>query len=199
MQPIDMLSAFVIGGTGAFASALMMLIAMQGDRSARPALRQCLWGFLAIGVGLAQNAFTDHASRTPIFIGSACPLLGTALLARGVVALANGRGPRHPVAFDALVLVGGLALAWPREPHTYALVFHALSFAVAASMLLALRRALLAPRNAAESAVAVVVAIWWAGFFQRQGDTAPAGPGSGISDSATPEARPPPAGPPQQP
>src|SRR3954469_10150988 len=35
----------------------------------------------------------------------------------------------------------------------------------------------------------VVVVAWWSDFFRVRGDTAPAGPGAGISDAATLQAK----------
>ena len=169
MHTIDMMSALVIGGSGAFVSAGMMRLAMQTDRSLRRPLRWCLWGFLLLGFGLSQNAFTSWAWRLPILVGASATLAATALVSRGLLALATGHVVRHPALLDVLLPTGLLSLAWTQGHHAFGIVFHAACLAVSAAAAMALRRALLAPRSAAEMTVAATMtfyaATWAYGLF----------------------------------
>jgi diguanylate cyclase (GGDEF)-like protein len=160
MQTIDMMSALVTGGSGGFVAAALMLVAMQTDRSLRRPLLCCFWGFLVLGIGLSQNAFSDRGLRAPIFIGAAATLVCTALVSRGLMAIGSGRMLRHPAWIDALAAPAVLAMAWPRGPYVFALVFHVLCCALSLIAAVAMRRQLLAPRNAAESAVALVLTVY---------------------------------------
>jgi diguanylate cyclase (GGDEF)-like protein len=160
MQTIDMMSALVTGGSGGFVAAALMLVAMQTDRSLRRPLLCCFWGFLVLGIGLSQNAFSDPRLRAPIFIGAAATLVCTALVLRGLVAIGTGRMLRHPPPIDALVATALLAVAWPRGPYVFGVVFHALCCLWSIAAVAAMRRQLLAPRNAAESAVALILVVY---------------------------------------
>ena len=160
MQPIDMMSALVTGGSGGFIAAALMLVAMQTDRSLRRPLLYCFWGFLVLGLGLSQNAFSDRALRWPIFLGAAVTLVCTALVSRGLLTIATGRVLRHPAWLDIAAAVGLLALAWPEGPWVFALVFHVACALVSTAVAVALRRQLLAPRHAAESVVAATFAVY---------------------------------------
>ena len=160
MQTIDMMSALVIGGAGAFVGAGMMRLAMQTERSLRLPLRWCLWGFLVLGFGLSQNAFTSLAWRTPILVGAIATLVATALISRGLVAMATGRAIRHPALLDVLVLPTVLGLAWPQGHYIFGVVFHAMCLLVSGSAALALRPTLRAPRRAAEVTVAAALALY---------------------------------------
>ena len=160
MQPIDMLSAFAIGGMGAFVGAVMMLVAMQGERSPRSALLHCFWGFVILGLGLAQNGFVDRSQRWPILLGAMTAIVGSLLVSRGTIGVANGtRPPRRAIAETAAVALV-IALAWPQGPHRFAVVVHALGLVVAIATTWRLRAALLRPRNAAEAAVAGTFALY---------------------------------------
>jgi diguanylate cyclase (GGDEF)-like protein len=161
MQPIDMISAFVIGGVGALIGAGMMLVAMQGDRAQRAALAHCFWGFVVLGAGLAQNGFVDHARRWPILLGSVTALVGTLLISRGAIAIAHeARVPRGRLRAEAAVIMLALATAWPQGAYVFGLVFHGLSLLVGIGVAYGFRRALLAPRHAAEGAMAATLAVY---------------------------------------
>ena len=160
MQPIDMMSALVTGGTGGFIAAALMRVAMQTDRSLRRPLLHCFWGFLVLGIGLSQNAFSDRALRWPMFVGAAATLVCTVLVSRGLLAIATGRVLRHPAWLDVGLAVGLLALAWPQGPWVFGLVFHVACALVSTAVTVALVRALAHPRSAAETVVAATFALY---------------------------------------
>jgi diguanylate cyclase (GGDEF)-like protein len=160
MLPIDMLSAFAIGGMGAFVGALMMLIAMQGERSPRAALLHCFWGFVILGAGLAQNGFLDRTPRWPILLGALAALVGSLLVSHGTVAIATGAAPPRRAPVEAAVLALAVVLAWPQGPHVFGVAVHALGLMVATRATFAMRAALLRPRSAAEAAVAGTFAVY---------------------------------------
>lgn len=155
MTPIDMLSAYVIGGIGALAGALMMPIAMQADRLHRRALSRCAWGFGVLGVAMVHSGFADRAVRWPILTLALGVVMGTLAIYRGLGALVgtHGVGSRR-LALEIATLIAVLLAAWLAGPKPFALVFHLLSLGVAIGITWTLRRALVAPRNAAEAAAA---------------------------------------------
>lgn len=178
MQAIDMITAFVIGGTGALIGAGMMLIAMQGDRAPRGALARCFWGFVVLGIGLAQNGFVDHARRWPILFGSISALVGTLLVIRGAIEIAGGRrAGRRRVALEVSALTTGAALAWSQGAYVFGLAFHAMSLVVGIAVAFAFRRALFAPRHAAEAAMAATLTLyastWVYGLYSAATYTGP--------------------------
>lgn len=165
MQPIDMLSAYVIGGIGAWAGALMMLIAMQADRVHRVALSRCAWGFGLLGVGMVYSGFAERVARWPILALALAAAVGTLAVYRGLGALVGAQaiGARR-LAIDVLVVSGVLLVAWTAGPRPFALVFHVLCLAIAIGITCTLRRALLAPRNAAEFTIAATL-LFYAGTW----------------------------------
>jgi diguanylate cyclase (GGDEF)-like protein len=161
MQPIDMLSAYVIGGIGALFGAVMMMIAMHGDRRHRGALARCAWGFALLGAGMVHSGFADRAARWPILTLAIAALIGTLGIYRGLGDLVDGHtvGGRR-LALEVALLTGLLLLAWRADAHTFALAFHVLCLAVALGIAWTMRRALLAPRNAAEPVVAATLMFY---------------------------------------
>ncbi|GAB2511579.1 GGDEF domain-containing protein [Lysobacter humi (ex Lee et al. 2017)] len=160
MRSIDMLSSFIIGGAGAFIGVGMMLVARQAEPTQRAPLNACLAGFVVLGLGLAQNGANDDVSRWRILFGAMTALVGTLLLARGLTALMRGRPSRGTGPVPVLLLAGTLAAAWTQPHYIFGLAFHALSLLVAAGLAWSGREALLAPRSAAERAVAVTLAVY---------------------------------------
>ena len=61
MQSVDMLFAYLIGGFGAWAAALMMLVAVQGDRLHRGVLSRCALGFALLLPGGMAPGVDDRA------------------------------------------------------------------------------------------------------------------------------------------
>jgi diguanylate cyclase (GGDEF)-like protein len=161
MPPIDMLSAYAIGGAGALAGAVLMLIAMHGDRRHRAALARCAWGFALLGVGMVHSGFADRTVRWPILTLALAAVIGTLAIYRGLGALVGtesvGRGR---LAIEVGMLAAALLLAWTQGPRVFALTFHVLCLAVAVGITWTMRRALVEPRNAAEPAVAVTLAFY---------------------------------------
>ncbi|WP_133479123.1 GGDEF domain-containing protein [Cognatilysobacter segetis] len=160
MQPIDMMSALVTGGTGGFIAAALMRVAMQTDRSLRRPLLLCFWGFLVLGIGLSQNAFSDRALRWPMFAGATATLVCTVLVSRGLLAIAAGRVLRHPAWVDVALAVGLLAVAWPQGPWLFGVVFHAACAAISTAVAVVLGRSLATRRSAAETVVAATFALY---------------------------------------
>lgn len=166
MRSIDMLSAFVISGAGSLLGAVMMLIARQAEPSQRAPLTWCFHGFLILGIGLVQNAFTDGPMRWPILFGATASLVGTMLIARGLGWMVSGRPPRVAAVPSVALLAGLVLAAWPLPPRGFGIVFHAVFCLFAVGLAYATRQALLRPRSAAERAVGVICALYAATWVQ---------------------------------
>ncbi|TKS53815.1 GGDEF domain-containing protein [Luteimonas yindakuii] len=161
MHSIDMLFAYVIGGFGAWAAALMMLVAVQGDRLHRGVLARCALGFGVVGAGMVLSGVVERDARWPILTLAMAAVVGTLVIYRAsrqlVGAPAVGR-PRRLSEIAALCLA--LLLAWAAGPRSFALAFHLLCLAVSLGITWTVRRALVAPRNAAEAAMAVTLLLY---------------------------------------
>lgn len=161
MYSVDMLFAYLIGGFGAWAAALMMLVTVQGDRLHRGVLSRCALGFGLLGAGMVASGMVDRSARWPILMLAIAALVGTLVIYRAlrqlVGAPAVGR-PRRWSEIAALSLL--LLLAWVAGPRSFALVFHLLCLGVSLGIALTVRRALVAPRNAAEAAMAVTLLLY---------------------------------------
>ncbi|WP_164972128.1 GGDEF domain-containing protein [Luteimonas sp. YGD11-2] len=165
MQSVDMLFAYVIGGVGAWAAALMMLVAVQGDRLHRGVLSRCALGFALLGVGMVLSGVIDRAARWPILTLAMAALVATLVIYRALRELVGAPAvglPRRMAEIAALCVV--LLLAWAAGARSFALVFHLVCLAVSLGIVLAVRRALVAPRNAAEAAMAVTL-LFYAGTW----------------------------------
>ncbi|HEY4531459.1 MAG TPA: GGDEF domain-containing protein [Luteimonas sp.] len=161
MYPVDLLFSYVIGGFGAWAAALMMLVAFQGDQLHRGALSRCALGFALLGAGMVLSGLTDRTARWPSLVLALAALVGTMVIYRALRRLVGARGT--PVAWqlaEILVLCALLIGAWFAGPRDFAVVFHLLCLTVSMGITWTMRRALVAPRNAAEAAVAVTLLIY---------------------------------------
>ncbi|MBJ6979418.1 GGDEF domain-containing protein [Luteimonas sp. MC1895] len=156
-----MLFTYVIGGFGAWAAALMLLIAVQGDSLNRGGLARSALGFALLGAGMVTSGVAERAARWPLLVLALTAVVGTAVIYRALRPLVGAR----PVAITRLALEIGvpslaLLLAWFAGPRSFALTFHALCLAVSLGITWTMRRALVAPRNAAEAAVAVTLLVY---------------------------------------
>ena len=161
VYPVDMLFSYVIGGFGAWAAALMMLVAFQGDNLNRRALSRCALGFALLGVGMVLSGLTDRSARWPILTLALGALVGTVVIYRALRQLVGAR--ETPLAWQVLeivVLCVFLLVAWFAGPRHFAVMFHLLCVVVSMAITWTMRRALVAPRNAAEAAVAVTLLIY---------------------------------------
>lgn len=158
MPAIDMLFSYVIGGFGAWAAALMMLVAVQGDHLHRGALSRCALGFALLGAGMVHGGLADRDARWPILTLALAALVGTMVIYRALRQLVGARPTGRPwQVLEIAALCLALLLAWSAGPRAFALTFHLLCLAVALGITWTVRRALVAPRNAAEAAVAVTL------------------------------------------
>lgn len=165
MQSIDMLFAYLIGGFGAWAAALMMLVAVQGDRLHRGVLSRCAWGFALLGVGMVLSGVVDRAERWPILALAMSALVATLVIYRALRELVGAPAvPRRRRVGEIAALSMVLLLAWMAGARSFAVVFHLVCLAVALGIVWAVRRALVAPRNAAEAAMAVTL-LFYAGTW----------------------------------
>lgn len=161
MHSVDMLFSYVIGGVGAWAAALMMLVAVQGEDLHRGALSRCALGFALLGAGMVHSGLVARTERWPILTLALAALVGTVVIYRALRQQVGARPLRKRwriVEIAALCLV--LLLAWMAGPRSFALTFHLLCLALVAGITWTMRRALVAPRNAAEAAVAVILLIY---------------------------------------
>lgn len=161
MYPVDMLFSYVIGGIGAWAVALMMLVAFQGDQLHRGALLRCALGFTLLGAGMVLSGVTDHAMRWPMLTLALAALVGTVVIYRALRQLVGAR-ETSPVwqVLESAVLCGLLLAAWFAGQRHFAVMFHLLCVVVSMGITWTMRRALVAPRNAAEAAVAVTLLVY---------------------------------------
>lgn len=160
MHAIDPLSSYVIGGFGAWAAALMMLVAVQGDHLHRGALLRCAAGFAVLGAGMVLSGLTDRALRWPILTLGLAALLGTVVIYRALRQLVGARTPTAWQLAELAVLCLLLLVAWAAGPRDFAVIFHLLCLVVSMGIAWTVRRALVAPRNAAEAAVAVTLLVY---------------------------------------
>ena len=161
MYPVDMLFSYVIGGFGAWAAALMMLVAFQDDHLHRGALSRCALGFALLGAGMVLSGLTDRSARWPILTLALGALVGTMVIYRALRLLVGARDT--PLAWQVLeiaVLCAFLLGAWFGGPRHFAVMFHLLCLAVSMGITWTMRRALVAPRNSAEAAVAVTLLVY---------------------------------------
>src|SRR5690606_31147245 len=131
MHSIDMLFAYVIGGVGAWAAALMMLVAVQGDNLNRGGLARCALGFALLGTGMVHGGLAGDGARWPILTLALAAVVGTVVIYRALRPLVGA----HPVGIPRLVLeiavpCLALLLAWVAGPRSFALTFHVLCLAV---------------------------------------------------------------------
>ena len=84
MDSIDILFAYVIGGFGAWAAALMMLIAVQGDRLHRGMLLRCALGFTLLGAGMVLSGLVDRAARWPTLTLALSAVVATLVIYRAL-------------------------------------------------------------------------------------------------------------------
>ena len=158
MHAVDMLFTYVIGGFGAWAAALMMLVAVQGDDLHRGALSRCALGFGLLGAGMVNSGLSSPALRWPILVLALVAVVGTAEIYRALRQLVGARRtPTARLVAEIAVPCAALLLAWMAGPRSFALTFHVLCLGVALGITWTMRRALVAPRNAAEAAVAVTL------------------------------------------
>ena len=158
--PVDMLFSYVIGGFGAWAAALMMMVAFQGDHLHRGALARCASRFVLLGAGMVLSGVTDRSARWPILTLGLAALVGTVVIYRALRQLVGAR--ETPVVWQVLeisVLCAFLVGAWFAGPRHFAVMFHLLCMVVSMGITWTMRRALVAPRNAAEAAGAVTLLI----------------------------------------
>ncbi|MEN1928421.1 GGDEF domain-containing protein [Luteimonas sp. MJ250] len=161
MQVNDMLFSYVIGGFGAWAAALMMLVAAQGEYLHRGALSRCALGFGLLGAGLVNSGLSDPGLRWPILTLALAAVVGTAVIYRALRQLVGARPTRMPrLLLEVAVPCAALLLAWTAGPRSFALTFHVLCLVVSLGIAWTVRRALVAPRNAAEAAVAVTLLVY---------------------------------------
>lgn len=161
MQSVDMLFSYVIGGFGAWAAALMMLVAFQGDQLHRGALSRCALGFALLGAGLVLSGLADRSLRWPMLTLALAALVGTVVIYRALRQLVGAH--ETPLAWqvtEIVVLCGFLVAAWFAGPRHFAVLFHLMCTVVSLGITWTMRRALVAPRNAAEAAVAVTLLIY---------------------------------------
>ncbi len=161
MHAVDMPFSYVIGGFGAWAAALMMLAAVQSEYLHRGALSRCALGFALLGAGLVANGWSDPAARWPILTLALAAVVGTAVIYRALRQLVGARPTRMPrLALEVALPCLALLLAWTAGPRSFALTFHVLCLAVSLGIAWTVRRALVAPRNTAEAAVAVILLLY---------------------------------------
>lgn len=158
---MDMLFAYVIGGFGAWAAALMLLVAVQGDRLNRGGLARSAFGFGLLGTGMVAGGLAERSARWPLLTLALTAVLGTAVIYRALRPLVGARVVSVPrMALEVGLPCLALLLAWTAGPRSFALTFHVLCVAVSVGITWTMRRALVAPRNAAEAAVAVTLLIY---------------------------------------
>ena len=165
MDSIDILFAYVIGGFGAWAAALMMLIAVQGDRLHRGMLLRCALGFTLLGAGMVLSGLVDRAARWPTLTLALSAVVATLVIYRALRQLVGVPViPRLRRWSEIAALCLLLLLAWLGGPRSFALAFHIVCLALSLGLTWAVRRALLAPRNAAETAMAATL-LFYAGTW----------------------------------
>ena len=165
MDSIDILFAYVIGGFGAWAAALMMLIAVQGDRLHRGVLLRCALGFTLLGAGMVLSGLVDRAARWPTLTLALSAVVATLVIYRALRQLVGVPViPRLRRWSEIAALCLLLLLAWLGGPRSFALAFHIVCLALSLGLTWAVRRALLAPRNAAETAMAATL-LFYAGTW----------------------------------
>lgn len=165
LDSIDILFAYVIGGFGAWAAALMMLIAVQGDRLHRGVLLRCALGFTLLGAGMVLSGLVDRAARWPTLTLALSAVVATLVIYRALRQLVGVPViPRLRRWSEIAALCLLLLLAWLGGPRSFALAFHIVCLALSLGLTWAVRRALLAPRNAAETAMAATL-LFYAGTW----------------------------------
>ena len=161
MYSVDMLFTYVIGGFGAWAAALMMLVAMRGDILHRGALTRCAAGFALLGAGMVLSGLTDREARWPILTLGLAALVGTLVIYRALRELVGARRiSRRRQVLELGAVCAALLLAWVAGPRSFAVSFHLLCLIVSAGITWTMRRALVTPRNAAEAAVAATLLLY---------------------------------------
>lgn len=165
MDSIDILFAYVIGGFGAWAAALMMLIAVQGDRLHRDVLLRCALGFAVLGAGMVLSGLVERTARWPTLTLALSAVVATLVIYRALRQLVGVPPiPRARRLSEIAALCLLLLAAWSAGPRSFALAFHLVGLALSLGLTWAVRRALLAPRNAAETAMAATL-LFYAGTW----------------------------------
>ena len=153
-----MLFSYVIGGFGAWAATLMLLVAVQDDHLNRRGMGRCAFGFALIGAGMVCSGLVEPAALWPILALAMAAVVGTVVIYRALRPLV---GARQVGTARQLLEMGvpclALLLAWMAGPRSFALTFHVLCLVVSLGITWTMRRALVAPRSAAEAAVAVTL------------------------------------------
>ena len=158
---MDMLFTYLIGGFGAWAAALMLLVAVQGDSLNRGGLARSGFGFALMGAGMVASGAADRSARWPLLTLALAAVVGTAVIYRALRPLVGARSASIPrMVLEVGLPCLALLLAWATGPRAFALTFHVLCLAVSIGITWTMRRALVAPRNAAEAAVAVTLLIY---------------------------------------
>src|SRR5262245_58801037 len=111
MLHVDVLSGFQICGAGSLVGAALLGIADTSDERTQRALRQCIWGFVVLGLGLVPaglgEALVHPAAQFTLGFGSLC---GVLLIGSGV---GEVQGKGMSLRAMALMLVAcAAALGW---------------------------------------------------------------------------------------
>ncbi len=169
MLQVDVLSAFVICGAGSLVGAAMMRLVDSDDAAVRRALRLCSVGFLLLGAAMGSLYFVGPVpGRLSQSLVAAGTLAGLVVFIPAV-ALLSGEAPLR--RWQGAGLVAGtlaIALLGPRVDDAARMWAVALAIAVATSLLaLQTRRFLLHPRDLAERAVGMSLAVLAASAWAR--------------------------------
>jgi diguanylate cyclase (GGDEF)-like protein len=84
MNTVDIISGLIIGGAGSFLAAALMLLVKATSSLMASGLRVCAYGFLIMGIALAQAAFVSGPYAQPArLVLAAGPLVGMLVFGYG--------------------------------------------------------------------------------------------------------------------